>query len=338
MDIFLTGAAGYIGGSVAAGLLAAGHRVAGLVRSEAQAEAVRERGITPVVGTLDDAAILAEAARRADAVINAANADHEPAVRALTAALAGSGKPFLHTSGSSVVGTQAGGRKLDAIYDETTPFTPSPGRAARAALNAALLILGNDTRAPILRQQLAAMNTGVFLGAAIVPEDTAAPVVEIRPGDSFLKIGRRYDIPAGLLESLNPGVNSRSLRTGGGIKVVQGPFHLRYTKSGRRLDLYARDLYVKSYDAIVEEGDLLPRGTYRIKAATKITVGGTVWVGFEGVSAEARQITIGWIYGSSGPRLGRNRGLPSGLKVSDEDMRQLYNTVVESDSLLRVEP
>ncbi len=208
----------------------------------------------------------------------------------------------------------------------------------RAALNAALLILGNDTRAPILRQQLAAMNTNIFLGAAIVPEDTAAPVVEIRPGDSFLKIGRRYDIPAGLLESLNPGVNSRSLRTGGGIKVVQGPFHLRYTKSGRRLDLYARDLYVKSYDAIVEEGDLLPRGTYRIKAATKITVGGTVWVGFEGVSAEARQITIGWIYGSSGPRLGRNRGLPSGLKVSDEDMRQLYNTVVESDSLLRVEP
>ena len=150
MDIFLTGAAGYIGGSVAAGLRAAGHRVAGLVRSEAQGEAVQARGITPVVGTLDDAAILAEAARRADAVINAANADHEPAVRALTAALAGSGKPFLHTSGSSVVGTQAGGRKLDAIYDETTPFTPSPGRAARAALNAAILAQRDRGFRPII--------------------------------------------------------------------------------------------------------------------------------------------------------------------------------------------
>jgi nucleoside-diphosphate-sugar epimerase len=139
MDIFVTGAAGYIGGSVAAGLLAAGHRVAGLARSEARAAELRARGIVPVLGTLDDAAVLAAAAGRADAVINAANADHEPAMRALTGALAGSGKPYLHTSGSSVVGTQAGGHKLDHIFDEATPFTPSPGRAARAALNAAIL-------------------------------------------------------------------------------------------------------------------------------------------------------------------------------------------------------
>jgi nucleoside-diphosphate-sugar epimerase len=150
MDVFLTGASGYIGGSVAAALLAAGHRVAGLVRSEARAAAVRARGIVPVIGTLDDAAILADAARQADAVINAANADHEPAVRALTAALAGSGKAYLHTSGSSVVGTQAGGRKLDAIFDETTPFTPSPGRAARAALNASILAQRDRGFRPII--------------------------------------------------------------------------------------------------------------------------------------------------------------------------------------------
>jgi uncharacterized protein YbjT (DUF2867 family) len=81
MNIFLTGAAGYIGGSVATALLDAGHRVRGLVRGPAQADAVRARSITPLLGTLDDTALLAGAARAADAVINAANAGGERADR-----------------------------------------------------------------------------------------------------------------------------------------------------------------------------------------------------------------------------------------------------------------
>ena len=34
MKVFITGASGYIGGSVAAALMAAGHRVSGLARSD----------------------------------------------------------------------------------------------------------------------------------------------------------------------------------------------------------------------------------------------------------------------------------------------------------------
>jgi nucleoside-diphosphate-sugar epimerase len=138
MKIFCTGASGYIGGSVAVALTGAGHEVAGLVRSEQSAKAVKQCGIEPVLGTLDDAAILTEAAARADVVVNAASADHEPAARALLKALEGSGKTFIHTSGSSIVGTQSAGEKVDDVYDEDTPFTPSPGRAARVALNASI--------------------------------------------------------------------------------------------------------------------------------------------------------------------------------------------------------
>ena len=53
MKIFCTGTSGYIGGSVAAHLLAAGHQVTGLVRSQHKADAVRARGIEPGRGTLD---------------------------------------------------------------------------------------------------------------------------------------------------------------------------------------------------------------------------------------------------------------------------------------------
>jgi nucleoside-diphosphate-sugar epimerase len=135
MKVFCTGASGYIGGSVAAHLVAAGHQVTGLVRSAEKADAVRAFGIEPVMGTLDDPAILASAARAADVVVNAASADHRGAVTALLDALAGSGKAFVHTSGSSIVGTRSRGERSDDIFDEDTPVTPSPARVARVELN-----------------------------------------------------------------------------------------------------------------------------------------------------------------------------------------------------------
>jgi nucleoside-diphosphate-sugar epimerase len=135
MKIFVTGASGYIGGSVAAHLAGAGHQVSGLVRSAEKADAVRAFGIEPVMGTLDNAQTLASAAKAADVVINAASADHKGAVTALLDALAGSGKAFVHTSGSSIVGTRSRGERSDDIFDEDTPITPSPARVARVALN-----------------------------------------------------------------------------------------------------------------------------------------------------------------------------------------------------------
>jgi nucleoside-diphosphate-sugar epimerase len=144
MKVFCTGASGYIGGSVAAHLAAAGHQVTGLVRSREKADAVRAFGIEPVMGTLDDGEILAQAAWAADVVVNAASADHKGAVVALLDALAGSGKAFIHTSGSSIVGNRSRGERSDDIFDEDTPITPSPARAARVELNH--LILGyHDT-------------------------------------------------------------------------------------------------------------------------------------------------------------------------------------------------
>jgi nucleoside-diphosphate-sugar epimerase len=135
MKVFCTGASGYIGGSVAAHLVAAGHQVTGLVRNPEKADVVRARGILPLLGTLDDAERLAQAARAADIVINAANADHNGAVAALLGALAGSGKLFIHTSGSSIVGTRTRGHRSDAIFDESSTIAPSAARVARVALN-----------------------------------------------------------------------------------------------------------------------------------------------------------------------------------------------------------
>jgi nucleoside-diphosphate-sugar epimerase len=136
MRFFVTGAAGYIGGSVAKRLRACGHDVQGLVRSEAKARLLAERGIAPIVGTLDEPAILTDAARQADAVIHAADADHWGAVETLVAALEGSGKLLIHTSGSSIVADEADGAYASpVVFTEDTPFEPVPSRRPRVANN-----------------------------------------------------------------------------------------------------------------------------------------------------------------------------------------------------------
>ena len=139
MRLFLTGANGYIGGAAACALIAAGHKVRGLVRSDAKAGAVAAHGIEPVIGSLDDTALLQAEARAADAVINAASSDHRGAVEALIAALSGSGKVFIHSSGSSIVADLAMGEPSEKIFDEDTPLVPVADKAARVAIDRLVL-------------------------------------------------------------------------------------------------------------------------------------------------------------------------------------------------------
>jgi nucleoside-diphosphate-sugar epimerase len=136
MKVFVTGATGYIGGSVANKLIATGHEVSGLVRSEAKVPLLRERGVHPVVGTLDDAATLTKAAQAADAVVHAASADHAGAVVTLVTALERSGKLLIHTSGSAIVADHTDGEYASAVpLTEDDYFEPLPYRRARVDIN-----------------------------------------------------------------------------------------------------------------------------------------------------------------------------------------------------------
>lgn len=109
MEIFVTGATGFIGSALIPELLAAGHQVVGLTRSAEGAETLLNAGATAHEGTLEDRASLTRGAERADAVIHLAF-DHDfsnyqnncrkdaAAIAALGKALAGSDRPMLITS------------------------------------------------------------------------------------------------------------------------------------------------------------------------------------------------------------------------------------------------
>lgn len=142
MRAFVTGATGYIGGSVAACLLAAGFQVWGLTRSQAGADKLKSLGIEPVIGDVSNSEILSEQARQADVVVNAASSDHRGAVEALLNALYGTNKVFIHTSGSTVVSDKANGEPGDKIFDESTKFTPEPEKQARVDIDNLVLAAG----------------------------------------------------------------------------------------------------------------------------------------------------------------------------------------------------
>src|ERR1043165_4501492 len=153
MNVFITGATGYIGGSVATKLIERGDHVIGLARSAEAADALKHRGIEPVAGDLAAYTRVVEAARRADAVINAANSDNPFVVHALLDGLKGSGKALIQTSGSSVVGTYDNGEPSERILDEDTPFTPEAEKAGRVAIDHTVLD-AKDIRGIVIRPTL----------------------------------------------------------------------------------------------------------------------------------------------------------------------------------------
>jgi uncharacterized protein YbjT (DUF2867 family) len=109
------------------------------VRSQDKAAQLKPLGIAPVPGTLADFPIIAQAAREADAVINTASADDSFSAEAIIQGLAASGKPFIHTSGTSVVSDRAAGEYSDAVFNEDSPFDPLPERMMRVAIDRAVL-------------------------------------------------------------------------------------------------------------------------------------------------------------------------------------------------------
>lgn len=110
MRVFVTGATGFIGSAVVQQLLGAGHGVLGLARTADKAASLAAAGAEVTMGSLEDPAALAEAARACDGVIHLAFnhdfsrfadncAQDKAAIEAMGAALAGTGKPLIATAG-----------------------------------------------------------------------------------------------------------------------------------------------------------------------------------------------------------------------------------------------
>jgi nucleoside-diphosphate-sugar epimerase len=141
MRIFLTGATGFIGSRIVPELLARGHQVLGLTRSDAGANMLAAAGAEVQRGTLEDLASIRAGAAQADAVIHTAF-DHDfsnfiancekdrRVIEALGSVLRGSNRSLLITSGTGI-GDPGNGQP--ATEDVFNPHHPNPRIASELA-------------------------------------------------------------------------------------------------------------------------------------------------------------------------------------------------------------
>ena len=114
MRVFITGAAGFIGTATTRELLANGHQVVGLARSDANAEALKKLGAEVHRGSLEDLESLKSGAKETDGTIHCAfihdfakfaenGQIDKRAIEAMGDVLEGSNKPFIVTSGTGLI-------------------------------------------------------------------------------------------------------------------------------------------------------------------------------------------------------------------------------------------
>jgi nucleoside-diphosphate-sugar epimerase len=145
MRVFVTGATGWVGSAIVKDLIAAGHQVFGLSRSDAGAEALAAAGAEVHRGSLQDLDSLKSGAAQADGVIHTAfnhdfakfaqnGADELRAIEAIGGVLQGSDRPLIVTSAMALLapGRVATEQSLPGPAFAAFPRNPEAAIAALA--------------------------------------------------------------------------------------------------------------------------------------------------------------------------------------------------------------
>jgi nucleoside-diphosphate-sugar epimerase len=148
MRIFLTGATGYIGHAVARELVAAGHEVTGLVRSEEKAAVLAQLGARGVVGDIKNPGSYREIATDQDALLHTAfeysaeavDADRKAVGTLIAAAVGGKVQVLVYTSGIWVLGTTGD----TPTFENATTEHPAALVAWRPAHEKMVIAAAND--------------------------------------------------------------------------------------------------------------------------------------------------------------------------------------------------
>lgn len=206
MEVFVTGGSGRIGRAVLAELVAHGHSVRALARSDRSAAAVRAAGAEPVPGALADLAAVRAGAGRADGVIHLAFANDFSGSDALTAAigeetaaltalgevLQGSGRPLVTVSGTPAAAGRA------AVESDPLPLDGPVGGRGRAVM-AILGLAEQGVRSAAVRLPRTVHNDGDGGFAGLLTQVARRTGVSGYPGDGTQRWPAVHTLDAAVL-------------------------------------------------------------------------------------------------------------------------------------------
>lgn len=231
---------------------------------------------------------------------------------------------------------------------------------ARKTLTQALAGPIDPADAEAVRQQIAKMNDTLVFSKGVVDDDPLAEAYVVAAGDTLEAIGKKHHVPWQFIAKINGTdgrpIDPRRLREGMRIKVVKGPFHVVVNKRAYRLDVYAGDLYVKSFRVGLGEFDSTPVGSFIVQRGKKLQNPewvnprdgtrfladdpknplGEFWIGLRGTDKNTELLTGYGIHGTIEPQTIGTQASMGCVRLVAADIESLYYMLLEEQSMVRI--
>jgi len=229
---------------------------------------------------------------------------------------------------------------------------------ARNRLNEMLTLPMSNKQQTYIKKQMSLLSNQWLFSRQVYPSDTLCELYEVQLGDIFSNIAKKCKVPHEILMRINNISDPRQLRAGETIKIINGPFHCRISRSTFTMDVYLHDTFVRSFVVGLGRPAMeTPKGRWLVKSDGKLIQPtwthpetgktyqshdpdyplGARWIGLEGLEGEAKGRTGFAIHGTKNPEeIGRDvsRGC---IRLYNQDVVLIYDLLMPGVSQVIIE-
>ncbi|UCD51687.1 MAG: L,D-transpeptidase family protein [Phycisphaerales bacterium] len=242
-----------------------------------------------------------------------------------------------------------GSAEVDRAMAEARALLNSRPRqvvAARDKFNKTLSMEMSPTQRRAVKAEMAKLAEEWLFGPSAYAGDTLCETYKVRPGDLLQVIGRKHKVPYEILMKINNIPRPESLQAGKAIKVINGPFHAKVSRSTFTLDLYLQDTYVRSFKVgLGRPGHETPTGVWRVQEGGKLIAPtwtdpdsgrvyrasdpdyplGSRWIALDGILGNAKGRTGFAIHGTKEPEQIGSAGSRGCIRMYNGEAILVYN-------------